>query len=359
MVGRSVFVLFYATLIYGLAFQIYTATQIPNDALAEQHESGQTWELVNIVESDDGATVPGLLASLRSIITNCPSPWRLRIYILTLPSTHAYVRRSVECLMHRVSHPRNNQSLGTNVYGYRVLTFDIKRFQPEWKIVYRERKNMPNMSTPLNFARMYLHRFLRDVHQGDVNTPEKVISLDSDTIVQQDITVLYDNTLVNNTKVVGLAYRKLPLRKYHVDFRHPYLTHWREMFLEGGKINTASPAYNNGVVVQHLRRWEQQDITKRIERLLDANKHRQLYRFGYNAPMLLGVHGSVEEVSWVWNLDGIGLKRRRKEDIEKACILHWTGPNKPWKARFDKPHRRLWEPYNCNACVGGPYRRRI
>eukprot|EP01138_Halocafeteria_seosinensis_P016222 gb/GECG01016552.1/.p1 GENE.gb/GECG01016552.1/~~gb/GECG01016552.1/.p1 ORF type:complete len:429 (+),score=41.06 gb/GECG01016552.1/:1-1287(+) len=314
----------------------------------------QAYKLIHVVESDDGRTVQGLLASLRSAAVNCLQPHKLRFYILTLRHRHNIVDESVDCLMKTTYHPLTNRTLEETIYGFLVLDFDIYEFNPKWQIAYREDDSLPDMSSTLNFARMYLHRFLRDKRRIPEPRPEQVISLDSDTIVLGDVAELYYRVFQGRekSKAVALAWRRLPLQRYKINFSHPILRDWQRRYFRQSKyIDPRSPAYNNGVSVQHLIRWDHQNLTENIEFWLQANLKEKLYSYGYNPPMLLGVMGSVERLPSSWNVDGLGYKPIPKEILRRANVLHWTGASKPWNARMNESYRSIWESYNTPSCI--------
>eukprot|EP01138_Halocafeteria_seosinensis_P002004 gb/GECG01002052.1/.p1 GENE.gb/GECG01002052.1/~~gb/GECG01002052.1/.p1 ORF type:complete len:433 (+),score=29.00 gb/GECG01002052.1/:1-1299(+) len=312
-------------------------------------------KVAHMVESSDAKTLRGLLASLRSAVENSKEPEYLRVYILSAPEDHYDIKKSVQCMMERYNHTKTRKPLSDSVLGYFVIPFNIYEFNPKWQISYREHSDLPNMSSPLNFARMYMHKLLRDKSRVPEPLPEKVVYLDTDTIVHGNINDLYHQTLRNTSYPIAMALRNtkmISLRYYGINFMHPDLVEWNRLYAGTPKaVDPRSPAYNNGVCVHHLLRWAEQNITENIEYWLVANTRKKLYKYGYNAPMLMGVGGRVENISNTWNYASLGWNPRlSKQELLKANILHWTGKRKGWDAK-DGLHTHFWSPYNSTICV--------
>ena len=311
-------------------------------------------ELIHVALSTDKRTFPGLLAAMRSTIVNTNEPEALRFYLIAAPDEVDIMFEAVECLLTNYKNPtKGNVSLGSSIHSYVIIPFNILDYDPDWKIAYRESADNTDRSAPNNYVRLYVHRMLRDPNVVGYPIPNKIVYLDTDVIVQGDVAQLYRSALTNNTYSVAMSKRSLPLSKYTIQFGHPELIKWnREHKGTEKEIKKTWPAYNNGISVMHLRRWEDQNVSANIKHWINANIEKRLYKYGFNPPFLLGLFNQVEELHPSWNIDGLGyLKKMPKRKLSNAKILHWTGPGKGWNEHG--LYQQYWSPYNATTCLEG------
>ena len=156
--------------------------------------------------------------------------------------------------------------------------------------------------------------------------------------------------LVNSDAPIAIPQRSLKLQNYRIFFGHPALQRWNKKYKGTAKeISPQLIAYNNGVYVQHLKRWEEENVTEEILHWVKANREKKLFEFSFNPPFLLGLRGRVESLRPQWNLLGFGDGVVQKNSIlEKGEILHWTGTRKPWIP--DGYFKHLWLPYHSPKC---------
>lgn len=203
------------------------------------------------------------------------------------------------------------------------------------------------LDNPLNYARSYL----ADMLDGCV---DRVIYLDSDIVVVDDIQKLW-RTNLRGSRVIGAPeYCHADFRKYFSD------EFWADGELSG-VFSGKNPCYfNTGVMVMDLGRWRRGEYTRRIEKWMEVQKDRRIYELGSLPPFLLVFGGEVEGINHRWNQHGLG-----GDNVVSSCrplhpgpvsLLHWSGKDKPWR-RIDEgracPVDHLWAPYDLHRNLQG------
>eukprot|EP00249_Psilotum_nudum_P027425 c35070_g1_i1 orf=109-1419(+) len=195
------------------------------------------------------------------------------------------------------------------------------------------------LEQPLNYARTYLAEIL-EVCVG------RVIYLDSDLVVVDDIAKLWDTSLGSNA-LGAPEYCHANFTKYFTP------SFWSNRSL-ARTFDGRNPCYfNTGVMIMDLMKWRQKKYTKMIELWMGIQKERRIYELGSLPPFLLVFAGSVEPVEHRWNQHGLG-----GDNVKGSCrplhagavsLLHWSGNGKPW-LRLDSgqscPVDSLWSPYD-------------
>ncbi|EOY03237.1 Galacturonosyltransferase-like 10 [Theobroma cacao] len=196
------------------------------------------------------------------------------------------------------------------------------------------------LDSPLNYARSYL----ADIFEACV---ERVIYLDSDTIVVDDTQKLWRITLTGSRTIGAPEYCHANFAKYFTGefWSDPELSR----VFEGKR-----PCYfNTGVMVMDLARWREGDYTRKIERWMRIQKEKRIYKLGSLPPFLLVFGGDVEAIDHRWNQHGLGgdnlVNSCRSLHPGPVSLLHWSGRGKPW-VRLDAgrpcPVDFLWAPYD-------------
>ena len=196
------------------------------------------------------------------------------------------------------------------------------------------------LENPLNYARNYL---------GDILDPcvERVIYLDSDVLVIDDIHKLWNITLTGSRVIGAPEYCHANFTKYFTD------GFWSDPLLSR-VFGSRKPCYfNTGVMFMDLVRWREGNFRKRIENWMEVQRKKRIYDLGSLPPFLLVFAGNVEAIDHRWNQHGLG-----GDNVRGSCrglhpgpvsLLHWSGKGKPW-VRLDEgkpcPLDSLWEPYD-------------
>jgi len=194
---------------------------------------------------------------------------------------------------------------------------------------------------PLNYARSYL---------ADILEPcvERVIYLDSDLIVVDDIVKLW-GTRLGSGAIGAPEYCHTNFTKYFTD------SFWsNKAFTKVFNHRRNKPCYfNTGVMVMNLVKWREQNYRSTIESWMKRQKEARIYELGSLPPFLLVFAGDVEPIDHRWNQHGLG-----GDNLEGRCrplhpgpvsLLHWSGKGKPWirlDARKPCSVDNLWAPYD-------------
>lgn len=198
------------------------------------------------------------------------------------------------------------------------------------------------LENPLNYARSYLAELLEPC----VN---RVIYLDSDLLVVDDIEKLWNIPLTEGRLIGAPEYCHANFTKYFTDgfWSSPVLS---KMFDRRKK----EPCYfNTGVMVMDLGKWREGNYRRRIEGWMEVQKQKRIYELGSLPPFLLVFAGDVEAIDHKWNQHGLG-----GDNVVGSCrslhpgpvsLLHWSGKGKPWSridAKTPCPLDLLWAPYD-------------
>ncbi|TYH76089.1 hypothetical protein ES332_D04G061900v1 [Gossypium tomentosum] len=196
------------------------------------------------------------------------------------------------------------------------------------------------LDNPLNYARIYLADLLETCIQ-------KVIYLDSDTIVVDNIQKLWNINLTGSRTIGAPEYCNANFEKY---FTNDFWSNPRFSKVFEGK---RACYFNTGVMVMDLGRWRQGDYTREIEKWMRVQKDKRIYELGSLPPFLLVFGGDIEAIDHRWNQHGLG-----GDNLVNSCrtlhpgpisLLHWSGKGKPW-VRLDAKRPCsvdfLWAPYD-------------
>ncbi|XP_052184191.1 probable galacturonosyltransferase-like 9 [Diospyros lotus] len=280
--------------------------------------------LVHVAMTLDSAYLRGTVAAVHSILRHATCPDHVFLHFIAAefdPYTPRVLTRIV-----RSTFP----SLGFKVYIFREDTV----------INLISSSIRQALENPLNYARNYL---------GDILDPcvKRVIYLDSDVVLVDDIQKLWTITLTGKRVIGAPEYCQANFTKYFTD------TFWSDPVLPR-VFRSRKPCYfNTGVMVMDLEKWREGNYRRKIENWMELQRRRRIYELGSLPPFLLVFSGEVEAVDHRWNQHGLG-----GDNLSGNCrwlhpgpvsLLHWSGKGKPW-ARLDMnkpcPLDYLWEPYD-------------
>lgn len=188
------------------------------------------------------------------------------------------------------------------------------------------------------YARLLIPRLLPDAIG-------KVIYLDSDMVVQEDIAGLWDTDMgdIHLAAVPemypALTYVSSPLG----------LKRYREL-----NIPAKNKFFNSGVLVLNVAKWREDGIADRIMHYLRCNVRDVLWhdQDGMNAVLF----DKWRELDPRWNVESVVYDRSAWQESPipsetfmklgaSAFIIHFTGFKKPWHSDCDHPKKRLFMEY--------------
>jgi len=150
--------------------------------------------------------------------------------------------------------------------------------------------------------------FIPDLVKNETN---KVIYLDSDTIVLDDISDLYHLNLDNNYIAEALDHSSDTMRK---------------------KISV-NAYFNSGVILFDVSKWINNNITEKLVRYESINKNR-IY-FGPQCLLNLFFENKILKLEKKYNYFILSGSRQKLVDSSEARIIHYITDIKPWKKYFD------------------------
>ncbi|XP_011079603.2 LOW QUALITY PROTEIN: probable galacturonosyltransferase-like 7 [Sesamum indicum] len=221
------------------------------------------------------------------------------------------------------------------------LKFKVYYFDPERVRSLISSSVRQALEQPLNYARNYLADLLE-------TCVSRVIYLDSDLVVVDDISKLWSTSL--GKKTIGAP------EYCHANFTKYFTQYFWSDSRFSGVFSGRRPCYfNTGVMVIDLAKWRRFGYTRRIERWMEIQKTsvNRIYDLGSLPPFLLVFAGHVAPIEHRWNQHGLG-----GDNVRGSCrdlhpgpvsLLHWSGSGKPWLRLDSKepcPLDSLWAPFD-------------
>ncbi|XP_009762630.1 putative galacturonosyltransferase 15 isoform X1 [Nicotiana tabacum] len=194
----------------------------------------------------------------------------------------------------------------------------------------------PSCASLLNHLRIYIPELFPDLN--------KIIFLDDDTVVQHDLSSLWELDL--NGKVVGAAFDSgcgdgcCPGRKYkdYFNFTSPVIS---------SKLDYDRCGWLYGMNVFDLQAWRKTNITATYHHWLklSLNSGFELWNPGALPPSLIAFEGHVHRIDPSWHIAGLGYRsimNVTESILENVAVVHFSGPAKPWLEIGSPEIRSLW-----------------
>ncbi|KAL0420085.1 UNVERIFIED_CONTAM: putative galacturonosyltransferase-like 7 [Sesamum radiatum] len=220
------------------------------------------------------------------------------------------------------------------------LKFKVYYFDPERVRSLISSSVRQALEQPLNYARNYLADLLE-------TCVTRVIYLDSDLVVVDDVSKLWSTSL--GKKTIGAP------EYCHANFTKYFTQYFWSDSRFSGVFSGRRPCYFNTGVMIDLGKWRRFGYTRRIERWMEIQKTsvNRIYELGSLPPFLLVFAGHVAPIEHRWNQHGLG-----GDNVRGSCrdlhpgpvsLLHWSGSGKPWLRLDSKepcPLDSLWAPFD-------------
>lgn len=194
----------------------------------------------------------------------------------------------------------------------------------------------PSCLSLMNHLRIYIPELFPNLN--------KIVFLDDDVVVQQDISPLWELDL--NGKVIGAVVNSwcgdhdcCPERKYrdYLNFSHPVIS---------SNFDADRCAWLYGVNVFDLEAWRRSNITATYHHWLKVSLREGLAIWypGVFPPALIAFKGHVQPIDPSFHVDSLGYRTPEvsEELLESAAIIHFSGPAKPWLEIGFPEVRGLW-----------------
>ncbi|CAA0383978.1 unnamed protein product [Arabidopsis thaliana] len=277
---------------------------------------------VHIAMTLDPAYLRGTVSAVHSILKHTSCPENIFFHFIASGTSQGSLAKTLSSVFPSLS--------------FKVYTFDETIVKNLISSSIRQA-----LDSPLNYARSYLSEILS-------LCVSRVIYLDSDVIVVNDIQKLWKISLSGSRTIGAPEYCHANFTKYFTD------SFWSDRKLSS-VFDSKTPCYfNTGVMVIDLERWREGDYTRKIENWMKIQKEdKRIYELGSLPPFLLVFGGDIEAIDHQWNQHGLG-----GDNIVSSCrslhpgpvsLIHWSGKGKPW-VRLDDgkpcPIDYLWAPYD-------------
>nr|XP_033782048.1 glycosyltransferase 8 domain-containing protein 1 isoform X1 [Geotrypetes seraphini]XP_033782049.1 glycosyltransferase 8 domain-containing protein 1 isoform X1 [Geotrypetes seraphini] len=269
----------------------------------------------------------GIVAAMNSISTNTRS--KIVFHIVVANNTVDHLRAWLS---------------GTELKNlkYKILDFDPHILEGKIRVDPDQAESIK----PLTFARFYLPNLLPDA--------EKVIYLDDDVIVQDDILELYNTPLKPGhaaafSEDCDLISSKFLVRGAGNQYNYiGFLDYKKERIRKLG-LKASTCSFSPGVFVANLTEWKQQNITEQLEKWMKLNMVEDLYSRTLagsitTPPLLIVFYKKHSVLDPMWHVRHLGSstgKRYSPQFVKAAKLLHWNGHFKPWGRTAS--YSDLWE----------------
>uniref|UniRef100_A0ACD5Y426 Uncharacterized protein n=1 Tax=Avena sativa TaxID=4498 RepID=A0ACD5Y426_AVESA len=185
----------------------------------------------------------------------------------------------------------------------------------------------PKYLSILNHLRFYLPEIFPKLN--------KVLFLDDDTVVQQDLSALWSIDLkgkVNGAvETCGETFHRFD--KY-LNFSNPLIA-------RNFRPQACSWAY--GMNMFDLSEWRKQNITEIYHTWQNLNEDRLLWKLGTLPAGLVTFWNRTFPLDRSWHLLGLGYNPNVNEkDIRRASVIHYNGNLKPWLEIGLSKYRKYW-----------------
>jgi len=262
--------------------------------------------MFNIILCMDENNLDGLFATINSIVQNALEMKNIKFNIL--------VYDNIEYVSDKL-----NKCFGTD------FDVELKQFidYPEYENFLKLNINVVNsdkkfkyITNMMNFSRFYVPLIFDKINIG--------LYLDTDVIVQTDITKIFDG-IDESVKIASPLNKPLSIMEIDKQF------------------NMKGYGFNTGVYILNFCYWRNNNLTKECEKLMIKHKTTPLFKLGTQPIINILFYEQCKNIDKKWNRTGLGSDEYSIEKLKAQYILHWTGPKKPWF--HDGLNKAIWEKY--------------
>ncbi len=274
---------------------------------------------IAIAMGSDLTSTRGMFASINSIITNYQNDEKsLCFFVFSTKEDFSERERGLKCAFDSESLPKN----------VRIFNREIQRqeWDDENSVIFTPEEASQGVvgggeRMEYTFARYYL----RPEHVDGI---QRVIWIDSDTIVQGNIEEIYDWDLQGQV-VAGTNYWQ-PLKDYLCT--NPRLGRIKMRTPDGRKSPLqVKQNLNNGLLVIDLYEMQRQRVIEKWNKLLKMHMEDCLWTHSDKAFNLV-IRGRYAQLPQEWNIGYLGTQELHRYigACQKAKMLHWNGIGKPY-----------------------------
>lgn len=315
-------------------------------------------ELVEVAVASDPNTVHVIGPLITSAVLSSRRPRCLRFHVLAPEAQAAQIAGALGSTLafHRLVDPEAAPSRlpgarptspaflwrlsgGTAV---RLVPFDTSILDRSIKVVGSGSQSAPvcsglegcdparakRLRKTTNFARFFLGDILPEI--------AKVIWVDCDVVVRQDLQVLWQRAFAEGSvgqEVFLAAFAEpAPVDRFYFS-REAVSSFWKER--HGADFDFSSASFNDGAIVIDLRKWRELRVSEEVEWWMHQHQAADpgLWKFGTQPIMILVGAKHWHELPPEWYLGDLGfqpLREGRDGLLKQAVVMHFDGEHKPW-----------------------------
>ncbi|XP_066338309.1 probable galacturonosyltransferase 4 [Miscanthus floridulus] len=190
----------------------------------------------------------------------------------------------------------------------------------------------PRYTSALNHLRFYLPEVFPSL--------SKVVLLDHDVVVQNELTGLWD--LDMKGKIIGAVETCTSSEGYHrldslVDFSNPNIF---------SKLDPKACAFAFGMNIFDLNEWRKQGLTETYHKWFQLGKIQKLWKAGSLPLSQLIFYNKTLPLDHRWHVLGLGHDFSiGRNELESASVIHYSGKLKPWLEISIPKYRDYWNRY--------------
>ncbi|XP_020091298.1 probable galacturonosyltransferase 4 isoform X2 [Ananas comosus] len=202
--------------------------------------------------------------------------------------------------------------------------FKTRNVLPDGNLKYRN----PKYLSMLNHLRFYIPEIFPKLN--------KVIFLDDDIVVQQDLTGLWSIDLKGMVNgAVETCRDDFHRFSQYLNFSNPLIVKT--------DVDPQSCGWAFGMNIFDLVEWRKKNITDIYHYWQNLNDNRSLWQLGTLPVGLLAFWKQTMPISKTWHVLGLGYNREiSHDDIKQAAVIHFNGNSKPWLETAIPHFRRYW-----------------
>ncbi|CAM8918386.1 hypothetical protein QQ045_032908 [Rhodiola kirilowii] len=188
----------------------------------------------------------------------------------------------------------------------------------------------PKYLSILNHLRFYLPEIFPKLN--------KVVFLDDDLVVQNDLSGLWSIDLKGNVngavETCGESFHRFD--KY-LNFSNPLIA---------SNFDPHACGWAYGMNIFDLDQWKKKNITDVYHKWQELNHDRQLWKLGTLPPGLITFWKQTQPINRFWHVLGLGYNPSvNQRDIERAAVVHYNGNMKPWLEIGIPKYRNIWSKF--------------
>ncbi|KAI4350226.1 hypothetical protein L6164_004699 [Bauhinia variegata] len=188
----------------------------------------------------------------------------------------------------------------------------------------------PKYLSMLNHLRFYLPEVYPKL--------DKILFLDDDIVVQNDLTPLWSIDLKGMVNgAVETCKESFHRFDKYLNFSNPLIS------------NNFSPdacGWAFGMNIFDLKEWKKRNITGIYHRWQDMNEDRTLWKLGTLPPGLITFYNLTYALKRSWHVLGLGYDPALNlTEIENGAVIHYNGNYKPWLNLAVSKYKSFWSRY--------------